>query len=49
MIVYTGRKGIHIFDIDRERWVYNSRKIGYQYEDIYHEVRENDSDSEPYD
>ena len=46
MIVYTGRKGIHIFDIDRERWVYNSRKSGYQYEDIYHEVRDIDSDSE---
>ena len=46
MIVYTGRKGIHIFDIDRERWVFNSRKAGYQYEDIYHEVREIDSDSE---
>jgi len=29
MIVYTGRKGLHIFDIDRERWVFNSRKSGY--------------------
>jgi len=46
MIVYTGRKGIHIFDIDRERWVYNSRKSGYQYEDIYHEVRDIESESE---
>lgn len=46
MIVYTGRKGIHIFDIDRERWVFNSKKPGYQYEDIYHEVRSIDSESE---
>ena len=39
MIVYTGRKGLHIFDIDRERWIFNSKKKGYMYEDIYHEVR----------
>jgi hypothetical protein len=44
MIVYTGRKGIHVFDIDRERWVFNSRKPGFQYEDIYHDVRGCDSE-----
>ena len=51
MIVYTGRKGIHVFDIDRERWVFNSRKPGFQYEDIYHEVRgcESDYDDEEMD
>jgi predicted nucleic-acid-binding Zn-ribbon protein len=29
MIVYTGRMALHIFDIDRERWVSNSTKIGH--------------------
>lgn len=24
MIVYTGRKGLHIYDIDRENWIFNS-------------------------
>ena len=49
MIVYTGRKGLHIFDIDRERWVFNSEEKGYMYENIYHEVRKEkntDRDSE---
>ena len=40
MIVYTGRRGLHIFDIDREHWVFNSKKPGYMYEDIYFEVRD---------
>lgn len=44
MIVYTGRKGLHIFDIDRERWVFNSKEPGYQYEDIYRQVRKSDSE-----
>ena len=46
MIVYTGRKGLHIFDIDRERWIFNSKKKGYMYEDIYHDVRGVESGSE---
>ena len=39
MIVYTGRKGLHIFDIDRERWVFNSKKVGYNYQDQYYAAR----------
>ena len=39
MIVYTGRKGLHIFDIDRERWVFNSKKLGYNYQDQYYAAR----------
>jgi hypothetical protein len=39
MIVYTGRRGLHIFDIDQERWVINSKKSGHQYEDVYFKVR----------
>ena len=39
MIVYTGRRGLHIFDIDQERWVINSKKPGHQYEDVYFKVR----------
>lgn len=35
MIVYTGRRGLHIFDIDHEQWVFNSKRPGHQYEDIY--------------
>jgi len=46
MIVYTGRKGLHIFDIDRERWVFNSTKSGYNYEEIYHAARDINSDEE---
>lgn len=40
MIVYTGRRGLHIFDIDREKWIFNSKKTGYMYEDIYFRVRD---------
>ena len=29
MIVYTGRRGLHIFDIDHEQWVFNSKKPGH--------------------
>ena len=29
MIVYTGRRGLHIFDIDQEKWVINSKKTGH--------------------
>lgn len=29
MIVYTGRKGLHIFDIDREKWLFNSELPEY--------------------
>ena len=39
MIVYTGRRGLHIFDIDQEKWVINSKKTGHQYEDLYFKVR----------
>ena len=47
MIVYTGRKGIHIYDIDRENWIFNSPDQDYKYERIYHQVRQvNDSDED---
>jgi hypothetical protein len=56
MIVYTGRRGLHIFDIDREKWIFNSKKPGYMYEDIYMKVRNiqesptiSDTDSQGYD
>lgn len=51
MIVYTGRRGLHIFDIDREKWIFNSKKVGYMYEDIYFKVRdvEEEKDSSDYD
>lgn len=39
MIVYTGRKGLHIFDIDRENWIFNSSEKGYNYQDIYYKAR----------
>lgn len=39
MIVYTGRKAVHIFDIDRERWVFNCTDKGYQYDDIAESVK----------
>ena len=39
MIVIAGRKGLHIFDIDRERWVFNSTKTGYNYQDHYYAAR----------
>lgn len=38
-MVYTGRKGLHIFDIDRERWVFNSPKSGYNYQEVYYNAR----------
>ena len=44
MIVYTGRKALHIFDIDRERWVFSSTATGYQYDDIAESVRGNPDD-----
>ena len=51
MIVYTGRKALHIFDIDRERWIFSSALPDHQYEHIIntHEKDQNDeSDSETY-
>ena len=39
MIVYTGRQALHIFDIDRERWVFNSTAIGHQYNNIAENAR----------
>ena len=38
-MVYTGRRGLHIFDIDKENWLMSDKRTGYQYEDIYHKVR----------
>ena len=35
LVVYPGRRALHIFDIDKERWVLNSTNPGHQYEDIY--------------
>ena len=48
MIVYTGRKGLHIFDIDRENWVFNCNRTDYKYQDIYYQARgiDNTSDEE---
>lgn len=43
MVVYTGRRGLHIFDIDRERWVFNSNKKGYNYQDHYYLARKIES------
>lgn len=34
-----GRKGLHIFDVDREQWVFNSRKPGYNYQDLHYMVK----------
>ena len=50
MIVYTGRKGLHIFDIDRERWAFNSKKSGYNYQEIYYKAKgiENSDDEMGY-
>lgn len=39
MVVYTGRRGLHIFDVDRERWVFNSSQKGYNYQDHYYKAR----------
>lgn len=40
MLVYPGRKALHVFDLVNEKWIVNSRIIGHQYEDIYYRVRE---------
>ena len=42
LLVYPGRKALHIFDLEHECWVVNSRVIGHQYEDIYYRVRQPD-------
>lgn len=38
MIVYTGRKGLHIYDIDRENWIFNTSVDDYKYERIYYQL-----------
>lgn len=48
MIVYTGRKGLHIFDIDREQWVFNSNRIGYKYQNHYYDAKGIEDTSEEY-
>ena len=45
MIVYPGRKGVHIYDIDRERWVYNGQKPGHPYDEIVAFVQLHPDDS----
>lgn len=40
LVVYPGRRALHVFDIDREHWVTSSTKGGHQYEDIYHQARQ---------
>jgi len=37
-MAYPGRRGLHIFDIENEKWIFNSEKPGHQYDDIYNKV-----------
>ena len=47
IVVYPGRRALHIFDIDKERWIMNSEISGHQYEDIYHEVKNRNNPQQP--
>lgn len=31
LLVYPGRKAMHIFDMVSETWILNSKEIGHQY------------------
>jgi len=37
-MIYPGRKALHIFDIDNEKWLLESETLGY--EDIYLKVQD---------
>jgi hypothetical protein len=39
LMVVPGRRGLHIFDVDREKWIFNSSKNGYKYEDLYYSIK----------
>ena len=35
LVVYPGRRALHIFDLDNEKWIFNSDLRGHNYEDTY--------------
>lgn len=38
LVVYPGRKALHVFDIDKRKWLIHSKQAGHQYQDIYFRV-----------
>ena len=36
LVAYRGRRGLYVFDLEVEKWLFISRRKGYMYEDIYH-------------
>lgn len=38
LMVYPGRKGLHIYDIAHQKWLLHSKLPGHQYQDIYFKV-----------
>ena len=38
LVVYPGRKALHVFDIDKRKWLLHSKQAGHQYQDIYFRV-----------
>ena len=39
LVIYPGRRALHIFDVDKEKWIASSTEAGHQYEDLYNNVR----------
>ena len=46
LIATIGRKGLHIFDKDNEKWIFNSNEKDHSYEHIYINL-ENGEEIEP--
>ena len=37
-MVTIGRKGLHIYDVDKEEWIMNSTEEGHQYESLHEAI-----------
>jgi hypothetical protein len=47
LVVTIGRMGLHIYDVDREKWLVNTGEFGYEYDSFATDIIEGDlEDSE---
>jgi len=42
LMVTIGRKGLHIYDVDKEKWIMNSEEEGHQYESLHNALENGD-------
>jgi hypothetical protein len=42
LVVAIGRMGVHVYDIDQERWLMNTGKGSHQYHSLAEQIYEGD-------